>query len=234
MRTYRNATIITALLTLASVIGAAYFNFYTNYNSFWCNLLLGIFGSGLVTFITSVIGYRVERRKTFEGFSYSTKQILKRLNKYQSTWPLEQKFNFFLDFHDIDMGEWDQYYGDFCLMFDFIFKNQTYIFKKIYHPIQEIDQKINYHIGHFRWHKDGSGRNDRVMEKFVQEIENLIIKTTSTQFDGFGGFPNSAESFPITQTHNKIVENVIQELNGEYYRLMYGKRMYQQSKKSRI
>ena len=70
------------------------------------------------------------------------------------------------------------------------------------------------------------------MEKFVQEIENLIIETTSTQFDGFGGSPDSAESFPITQTHNKVVENVIQELNGEYYRLMYGNKIYQESKKS--
>ena len=69
------------------------------------------------------------------------------------------------------------------------------------------------------------------MEKFVQEIENLIIETTSTQFDSFNGSPNSAEGFPITQTHNKVVENVIQELNGEYYRLMYGNRIYQESKK---
>lgn len=234
MRTYRSATIITSLLTLVSIIGAAYFNFFTSLNSFWCNLSLGIFGSGLVTFITSVIGYRVERRKTFEGFSYTTKQILKRLNKYQSAWPLEQKIDFFLDFHDIDMGEWDRYYGDFCFMFDFTSKNRTYIFEKIYRPIQEIDQKINYHIWHFRWHKDGSGHNERAMEKFVQEIENLIIETTSTQFDDFGGSPDSAESFPITQAHNKVVKNVIQELNGEYYRLMYGNKIYQGSKKSTV
>lgn len=231
MRTYRSATIITALLTLLSIIGAAYFNFCMCIDPFWCNLLLGIFGSGLVTFLTSVIGYRVERRKTFEGFSYATKQILKRLNKYQVSWSMEQKINFFLDFHDADMNEWDQYYGDFCLMFDFIFENRTYIFNKIYCPIQEIDQKINYHVWHFRWHIDGSGRNEKVVEKFVQEIENLIIEVTSTQFDGFEGHCNDTGDFPITQTHNKVVEDILQELNGEYYRLMYGNRIYHKNVK---
>ena len=40
-----------------------------------------------------------------------------------------------------------------------------------------VNQKIGHHIWHFRWYKDGSGRNERVMEKFLQEIEDLIIET---------------------------------------------------------
>lgn len=229
MRTYRNATVITALLTLASIAGAVYFNFFVEVDPFWCNLTLGVFGSGLVTLITSIIGYRVERRKTFEGFSYTTKQILKRLNKYQLSWPLEQKIDFFLDFHDIDLGEWDRYYGDFCLMFDWRKENRSYIFSKIYHPIQIIDHQINLHVWHFRWYKDGSGRNEKVMEKFVKEIEDLIMESTTTQFRGLEEHSKDEKGFPITQTRNKVVISVSQELNGEYYRLMYGNKVYRKS-----
>jgi len=212
---------------MLSLGGAFFLNFFTAFDPFWCNLLLGIFGSGLLTFITSVIGYRVERLKTFEGFSYCTKQILKLLNKYQLSWPLDEKIDFFLAVHDGSWFDWDRYFRDFCFLFDFQGKSRIYIYEKIYHPLQEIDQKINFHTWHFRWHKDGSGRNEKVMEKFIQEIENLIIET-STELCGFDE-RQGEKGFPITQTRNKIVTDVQQELNGEYYRLMYGNKIYRKS-----
>ena len=114
MRIYRNATILTALLTIGSFLGAAYLNFWTEIDPFWCNLLLGIFGSSFLTFVTSVIGYRVERKKTFEGFSYFSKEILRNLNKYQTSWTIDEKIDFFLTYHDISCAEWDRYFGEFC------------------------------------------------------------------------------------------------------------------------
>ena len=228
MRVYRNATFITATLTIASLGGALFFNFCTDTDPFWCNLLLGVFGSGLLTFITSVIGYQVERRKTFEGFSYCTKQLLKALNKYQASWTLDEKIDFFLALHDVSWFDWDRYFGDFCFLFDWNHKNRTYIYEKIYHPLQEVDQKINFHVWHFRWHKDGSGRNEKVMGIFVQEIEDIIMETSTKMFYG-DGEPQPEKGFPITQTRNKIVEDVKQELKGEYYRLMYGSKTYKES-----
>ena len=76
MKVYKNAIIATGIITLISFLASFIFNFYTQVNSFWCNALLGIFGSSLLTLLTSTIGYRVERCKTFEGFSYATKEIL--------------------------------------------------------------------------------------------------------------------------------------------------------------
>lgn len=222
MQIHRNATIATALLTLSSLIGAACFNFCSCVDPFWSNLLLGVFGSGLLTFITSVVGYRVERKRTFEGFSYTTKQILKNLNKYQSSWPLEQKIDFFLMLHDISWSDWDRYFGDFHFLFDFGNKTREYIFQKIYHPLQEIDQKINYHVWHFRWHKDGTGRNERVMEKFVQEIEDLIIETRRVPLKEVGELSDDTDEITETLVCNKIVIAISEELNGEYYRLMCG------------
>ena len=204
MRVYRNATFITATLTIASLGGALFFNFCTDTDPFWCNLLLGVFGSGLLTFITSVIGYQVERRKTFEGFSYCTKQLLKALNKYQASWTLDEKIDFFLALHDVSWFDWDRYFGDFCFLFDWNHKNRTYIYE------------------------NGSGRNEKVMGIFVQEIEDIIMETSTKMFYG-DGEPQPEKGFPITQTRNKIVEDVKQELNGEYYRLMYGSKTYKES-----
>lgn len=230
MRIYRNATIITALLTVVSFIIAAFLNFGTTIDPFWCNLLLGIFGSSLLTLITSIIGYQVERRKTFEGFSYCTKEILRNLNKYQVSWTLEEKINFFLAYHDISCSEWDRYFGEFCFLFDFKKRKRKYIYEKIYQPLLTTNQKIGYHIWHFRWHKDGSGRNEQVMKKFVKEVEDLIIETTAEEFPRLEDLPedmrDGIEVNYISTTRNRIVEDVQRELNGEYYRFMYGNKTY--------
>lgn len=48
---------------------------------FWCNVLLGVFGGAILTAITSIMGYFVERRKTLEQFYLETIKLLKRYNK---------------------------------------------------------------------------------------------------------------------------------------------------------
>lgn len=136
MRTYKYAIYITCAITLISFCIAFALNFYfTDSNPFWCNLLLGIFGSSSLTLLTSIIGYRVERRRTFEGFSYATKAILHDLNKYQYTWGLEEKVDFFLNYTDISKIDWDRYYGDFDFFTSF-FSNDNdrrYIYTQIYY-----------------------------------------------------------------------------------------------------
>lgn len=225
MRVYKNAIIITFFITAISFLVAFYLNFFTSFDPFWCNTLLGIFGSGLLTLITSIISYRIERRKTFEGFSYCTKIILHDLNKYQSSWNLEKKIDFFLEYHDVNHIDWDRYFGDFCFLFDFKRKHRKYIYAKIYEPILAVNQAINNHLWHFRWHKDGSGKNEKVMQIFVKEIESLIIQTiTETYPNG-----NDIQNITVTSTKNKLVSDIQQELNGEYYRLMYGNKIYQES-----
>lgn len=38
---------------------------------FWCNILLGIFGGSVLTLISSIIGYKVERKRILEKFYYN-------------------------------------------------------------------------------------------------------------------------------------------------------------------
>lgn len=61
---------------------------------FWCNVLLGIFGGAVLTSITSIMGYFVERRHALEEFYLETIKLLKRYNKYQTDLTPDQKINF--------------------------------------------------------------------------------------------------------------------------------------------
>ena len=227
MKIYKYATIITAILTILSFVSALLLNFYTCVDPFWANALLGVFGSSGLTLLTSIIGYRVERRKTFEGFSYMTKAILHDLNKYQTSWDLSKKINYFLNYHDISKIECDRYYGEFSFLFDFRQKNRKYIYQKIYLPIHQVNQLINKHAWHFRFYEDGSGRNDRAVSKFVEEIEALIMETVKAEYAASGSDPE--QKTVMTSTKNKLVFDVLNELNGEYYRLMYGNKVYRES-----
>lgn len=225
MRIYKNALLVTFALTIAAFWGAIIINFVVKADSFWTNALLGVFGSSLLTFTTSVVGYRVERRKTFEGFWYETLEILKTLNKYQIGWTLEEKISFFLSYHDTSKVSWDRYFGDFSFLFNWKKKTSNYIYSNIYQPILEINSLISSHVWHFRWYKDGSGRNDVVVGEFVQKIEELIIETTQPN-------PNDPKGNPYSMncTKNRIINLIGNELEEKYYILMYGKRLYKKNK----
>lgn len=97
-----------------------------------------------------------------------------------------------------------------------------------YHPLLLVNQKIGHHIWHFRWHKDGSGRNEQVMKKFIQEIEDLITETTVEEYPSLEDLPedmrDDIEVNTISTTRNKLVEDVQKKLIGKYYCYMYGNR----------
>lgn len=217
MRIYRNSIIITGLLSIFSIGFAAILNFVTSADAFWCNALLGLFGSGVLTLITSIIGYCVERRRTFEGFSYSTRAILKNINKYQLNWNLDTKVDFFINYHENFSSEWDKYYGDFCFLADKGNASRKYIYDSIYTPIKRTTDLVGSHIWHFRWHQDGSGRNDVVIGKMVKEVEDTFMTVIIEK-------PDPESEFTMTETRNRLVNDVQNELNGYYYDLMYRKK----------
>lgn len=221
MKNYVISTRITAALTCLSFIDTLilHYGFHGADADFWCNVCLAAFGSGLLTFITSCIGYATEKRHTLESFSYSTRSLLHILNKYDLDWNLEKKIDFFLDYTDIDKSVWDAYLGGICFMFDPCKEKYKYVFQKIYKPILDVNQKIAEHEAHFKWHKDGSGKNDVVMANFVNEIESLFMeKITSNHMLEDG------QEFQTTTVQNKLVHSILEELNGEYYDMMYNKR----------
>ncbi len=114
-----------------------------------------------------------------------------------------------MNYHDISKIECDCYYGDFSFIADFRGKNRRYIYEQIYTPILRVNQAINNHVWHFRYYKDGSGKNDKVLGKFIEEIEALFIETTISEIDT----NEKGDPVTMTSTKNKIVHTIQEELN---------------------
>lgn len=227
MGIYKKTIKITGLITLMSFLGCLVLHYMcvSKKAEFWCNITLGIFGSSLLTLISSIVGYRVERKRVFEKFFCYTNKILKQINQYQEHMTLEEKIDFLLKYIDTDKIELDSCLGDIDLLFDLRKKKFEYIYNMIYKPLRDLERAIRKHEWHFRWHKDGLGKNNKVMETFVAEIEPLILDKKEykvpTEVDENGIVVSSMVATSVT---NKIVEKVQKELNGKYYTLMYGKK----------
>lgn len=217
MAIYKRGIIVSSVLCLVSLFIAIILN-YGFEESFWCNVLLGVFGSSFLTVVTSVIGYKHERRILMEEFYTETLKLINMFNSYQTDLSLEQKIDFFLKLSDYDTTDWDFVVGKM----DFFNKNNwKYIYREIYKPLLDIYNKACSHSWHFRMHKNGTGRNDAVMQSFINEIEPCFIeKKTNTLQTEEGDFHSTSVS-------NRIVEKILKELDGRYYELMYGKKKAQ-------
>lgn len=178
MRVYKNLTMIAVLIATVAFIGAVFMHYsFPRYETeFWIDACLGIFGSAVLTALTSVVSYNHEKIKTLEGFLYHTRQILSFINKYQENMSLEQKIQLFLDYYELDKMAWDADYGNISFFCEPITQNQEYIYHSIYQPILDFNNAVENHVWHFRWHLDGSCNNDRVMQSFVSELQDYLIK----------------------------------------------------------
>lgn len=224
MKIYKNSIYITGLLTIITFAGSLILHYIISSKEaeFWCNILLGIFGGAVLTLISSIIGYKVERKRILEKFYYYTNKILKQINQYQFNMTLEEKIDFLLEYVDSDKIEWDSCLGDIDFLFDFGKKNFKYIFHSIYEPLLELQNAVQKHYWHFKWYKDGTGKNDRVMEHFLEEIEPLILDRKKESVPGeFEESDTTTERTVITSVSNRIVEKINKELSGKYYKLMY-------------
>jgi len=222
MKNYVIATRVTAILSLISFSIAVIIQYFccgVAEAEFWCNVCLGVFGSSLLTFITSIIGYFADKRKAMESFLYSTYSLLHIIKQYDINWSLENKIDFYLNYLDIDKSIWDSQFGAIYFMFDYKDKNFKYIFNNIYKPVLDFNQAISEHEYHFRWHKSGSSSNTAVMKIFISELENLFIKRENSEYSR-----DSGEKTSVVVIKNQLVNSVLSELNGRYYELMYNKR----------
>lgn len=217
MSIYKRGFIVTVVLALGSLVIALVLNYLLE-EQFWCNVCLGIFGSSLLTAITSIIGYFAERKRVTEGFYEETKKIIYEINKYQHDLTLDDKIDFYLLLSDYDTTNWDMYYGQM----DF-FRNQyrKQVFNRIYNPVLEVLQKATSHAWHFRMHKNGTGRNEVVMEEFIDEIETVILERIQFKYGA-----DENQECVVTRVKKKIIEDILDELNGWYFEMMYGKKKF--------
>lgn len=172
MKVYKKMTVISAIITVSSLTAAMimHYLFPCSETDFWINVCLGIFGSAFLTILTSIMSYNHEKVKTLENFLYHTRQILSVANKYQEHMTLEQKIHFFIEYSEFDKIAWDADFGNMSFFFEKTTHNQKYIYDNIYKPILDFNHAVANHVWHFRWHLDGSGKNDAVIGKRVKVI----------------------------------------------------------------
>lgn len=128
MRIYKRSVIITGIISIVALAFAIILNYVVN-EEFWCNVCLGLFGSSILTLITSIIDYFAEKRNCMDGFYIETIKLLNKFNRYQSDLKLEDKIAFFLEMADYDKTDWDMYFGK---MDFFNNKQREYIYYNIY------------------------------------------------------------------------------------------------------
>ena len=222
MRNYVRAVKVTAVISFISliIVFVLHYCFKGNETDFWCNVLLSIFGSSLLTALSSFIAYLYEKRITLENFNYSTRSLIHFLSRYDMDWDDEKKIDFLLNYNNLDKTLWDSQLGAICFLHDPNRRKFKYIYDKIYTPILNLNHKISYHEMHFMWHKDGSCRNSIVMHDFIGEIEPLFMRKIVRSFSDT---VNGSDHL-VTTIKQVLVESILDELNGHYYELLYGKK----------
>lgn len=222
MTIYKKGIIVSTILLVVSLMGALILNYIVG-ESFWCNVMLGVFGSAVLNLISSILGYFTERRAAMEQFYIESLKLSKRFNRYQKDLSLDQKIDFFLSLSDFDISYLDNAYRKIDL---FSRKQKKYIYDKIYKRLVDCYNKVCHYSLQFRMHVNGTGKNEAAMVRFVKEIENYILCTKKYEV----AENDSDIPIPLTNVENKIVKDIICELDGSYYYLMYGRKACKQGK----
>ena len=213
MRVNKISVYITAPITILSLAAAIVLH---NLDfEFATNILIGIFASGLLAFILAIIGYFVERRKVLERFYTYVQKSASNFNRFENNGDLEQSISSILFMNQIDYVELDNAYGDIAFLF-FNKKNKSYIYDRLYHPITTARNLIAEKCFHFREYRNAIEGNKRVMHILVQDVAEVLLSTTTKK-----GFTGMGMSMVMNFTYNKLAENLRNELNGKFYKLMY-------------
>ncbi|MBQ3076310.1 MAG: hypothetical protein IJC43_00485 [Clostridia bacterium] len=226
MRPFKRLTFICTILSLISftLCLGLHYGLSGEEAEFWVNVCLAVFGSSLLTALSSLVSYLHERRTSLESFLYQCKNLLHFLSKYQSGMMLEDKMRFFLDYNEIDKTAWDAAFGNFDFFFERCTGNREYIFTNIYLPLLQFNSAVNRHTVHFREYFSSGDRNIPAMEAFVTELESYLIshekRSIPKEFDPAG---NPIAFRVAIHQRNKLIHEIGSDLDGKYRRILYAK-----------
>lgn len=163
---------------------------------------LAVFGSSLVTFIISIIGYHCERKKTLENLFIAVYKKMAYLSHYIEGWSFEKKCSFFINFLINDYQSVGDAYAQIFFFFDYKDKARKYIFNNLYDKYCNMVNFIyDYYIS-LSLYLDGRKSNNNEIKKDIKEIEDKLL---------------NAEDGSI------FCDTMINELHGRYYKIMYNK-----------
>lgn len=206
MKANNYAIKITFPLTIVSLTLAILGKVCLSWDEFLLNILLGVFGSSLVTLAVSVTNYCVERRKSLETFLICGRKIIKNFRKFPTDFETNEAANIILEINSFDYTDFDNAFAEIS----FINRNALHkrIYNELYVPIvnaRGIIQKAAKHI-------EQCSRS-KIMEEVVENVDNLFNSRTTIEIDGVS----------ITQCKRIIVEELTNKFNGFYYDCIYPK-----------
>lgn len=147
MRINKYSIYFTSGITIIALIAAIVFNCY-NF-TFCANLFSGIFASGLLALILTVIGYFVERKRTLEKFYSYAQKAVKNFNSYENDGDLERTIDTILQMDSFDYIELGNAYTDISFLFNNKDK-RDYIYYSIYNVITELGNLIRKKASRFK------------------------------------------------------------------------------------
>lgn len=226
MRIYKCLFWLTSILASLSLAIATIINCcYGMEYDFEENVCLAIFGSAALTSLSSLVTYYYEKRKTLKSILYNTAGLVKFLNKYQENLNLDQKIQFYLDYNDIDKHMWDADFEEISFLLDLKAQNKKYIYDNIYTPITNFNNAVSKYIWNFRWHIDGSGKNNEEMKEYVDKLETYLIKKVEKDIPiEYDENKDSISVSKVRSVSSKLSEDIYKELYGKYLTIMYGKK----------
>ena len=117
---------------------------------------------------------------------------------------------------DYDKTDWDMYFGK---MDFFNNKQREYIYYNIYTPLIKARKTITDHAAQLRMHTNKTGKNEPTMFALVENIEKSFWSQKKYHFP-----MENNKKIIATDAHNRIVDDILKELNGRYYKIMNGKK----------
>lgn len=126
----------------------------------WDDILVGIFTSGFITTITSIVGYQTSKKMAIEVFYFECKKILDKIKKipYYDDDNFEKIIDYYINLSNMDLEK-----------FEFAFGNLSFIFNKrlskkyhyyIYNRVKELMNEIKIISFHFEFYKKAQNGNN--------------------------------------------------------------------------
>lgn len=213
VKTQKYIIIITASVSvLALLLGVL---LHCAGKDFEAGIFVGLFSSGFLALLISIIDYSHKRKETMEQFYAAANRALHVINQYRIDLDQDKIIDEIFDIHNHDYDDLDTAYGALCFIFHDK-KTRKYIYTKIYEPILELREglvEISYHL---LLYKDGVTNNETVISDFIEKATQLIMQIDEFDMEHEDG---SATHYRCVQ--NKIYGPIAKELKGHYYELMY-------------
>lgn len=213
MKENKRTILIGFPLTVAALAGAWYLDGFRQ--SFWSNVLLGLFGSGFLTLLVAIVNYMTKRREALENFWTLGHKAARAFNKYPLDGSPEEKMEAILLINEFDFDA----VGDAYAAIDFLLGNKKSRMKiglELYAPIRDAGRTIADSAFNITRLRRAIPRRMDVLEPYISNVDNVLIKTEVTDHECDDGRQIEAKDICIRMT-----DLCYGRFNGFYWKLMY-------------